>query len=401
MYITELFEAQGSGQFLVIYPGRFQPWHKGHKAVYDHLTKTFGRDNVFIATSNKVDPPRSPFSFGEKTQFMQLTGVPMDRVVETRDPYRALEIVQNYDPKTTRLIFAVSEKDMAEDPRFKFGYKKDGNPTYLQAVPKDTTNMLPFEQHGYVMTVPTFPFKIIGKEMEGATEIRKLFSTSDNATQQAIIKDLFGSYSPEIHSLMKQKISLTENYEYRAPGASAGQTQAVLNKIKQTDPNRNKFIWKKPNQISGSHTTQQLTGMGFKFSEKYNVWGGTQAMWDRLMPKEGVLNQPTPTPYQIMKKFNVSTEYLINQLKLGVKIELEHTKDPDIAYEIALDHLNERPDYYTKLSQTGLEEDAAGVGVIAKNKKMARDPRYSMSITKDVQPGQDKKNLQAWHLIKK
>jgi hypothetical protein len=54
-----------------------------------------------------------------------------------------------------------------------------------------------------------------------------------------------------------------------------------------------------------------------------------------------------------------------------------------------------------KMDTKGVAEDAAGVGVIAKNKKMARDPRYSMSITKDVQPGQDKKNLQAWHLIKK
>jgi len=39
-------------------------------------------------------------------------------------------------------------------------------------------------------------------------------------------------------------------------------------------------------------------------------------------------------------------------------------------------------DYYASLS-----EDAAGVGVVA-NKKQARDPRYVMSITKDVQPGE-------------
>ena len=66
MYVTELFEETDRVQILVIYPGRFQPWHKGHKAVYDYLIQQFGRDNVFIATSNKVDPPRSPFSFSEK-----------------------------------------------------------------------------------------------------------------------------------------------------------------------------------------------------------------------------------------------------------------------------------------------------------------------------------------------
>ena len=124
MFFNELFESDAVMTTLVIYPGRFQPWHKGHKAVYDYLVKNFGRDNVFVASSNKVDPPRSPFSFSEKVQFMNLTGVSADRIIETRDPYRSIELVQNYDPKTTRLIFAVSEKDMADDPRFSFKTKK-------------------------------------------------------------------------------------------------------------------------------------------------------------------------------------------------------------------------------------------------------------------------------------
>tara|TARA_B100000929_G_C15422953_1_gene392001 strand:+ start:264 stop:401 length:138 start_codon:yes stop_codon:yes gene_type:complete len=37
------------------------------------------------------------------------------------------------------------------------------------------------------------------------------------------------------------------------------------------------------------------------------------------------------------------------QLKIGSKIEMEHTNDVGTAMEIALDHLNEMSDYYTKL----------------------------------------------------
>jgi len=33
------------------------------------------------------------------------------------------------------------------------------------------------------------------------------------------------------------------------------------------------------------------------------------------------------------------------ELKLGIKIELEHTNKKEIAKEIALDHLSEIPDY--------------------------------------------------------
>lgn len=42
-------------------------------------------------------------------------------------------------------------------------------------------------------------------------------------------------------------------------------------------------------------------------------------------------------------------------------------------------------------------EDAAGVGVIA-SKKQAKDPRYSMSLTNDVRPGQVNKSLKAFKL---
>ena len=46
----------------------------------------------------------------------------------------------------------------------------------------------------------------------------------------------------------------------------------------------------------------------------------------------------------------------------------------------------------------GFGEDAAGVGVVATNKKMAKDPRYSTSITKDVKPTTPKNMLRALRL---
>lgn len=39
------------------------------------------------------------------------------------------------------------------------------------------------------------------------------------------------------------------------------------------------------------------------------------------------------------------------QLKLGKKVEREHSKDPDVRCEIAKDHLEEIPDYYTRLDK--------------------------------------------------
>ena len=161
---------------------------------------------------------------------MNLTGVPADRIVETRDPYRALEIVQNFDPRSTRLILAVSQKDMEDNPRFTFGQKKDGSPTYLQPLPQDPSSMLPLENHGYIMVVPTFGFKVLGQPAKSATEIRRDFASADEKTQAAMIKDLFGAYRQDIHSLMKEKIKLNNL------GEDAAGVGVIASKKQMNDP---------------------------------------------------------------------------------------------------------------------------------------------------------------------
>ncbi len=55
------------------------------------------------------------------------------------------------------------------------------------------------------------------------------------------------------------------------------------------------------------------------------------------------------------------------QLEKGIKVEQEHTSDPEIAREIAYDHLTEDPEYYTKLEK--IEKKAFDqVAVIRKEK---------------------------------
>ncbi len=45
------------------------------------------------------------------------------------------------------------------------------------------------------------------------------------------------------------------------------------------------------------------------------------------------------------------------QLIVGVLIEMEHTNNPMIAMEIALDHLEENPKYYTIHIKSGLVDE--------------------------------------------
>lgn len=58
----------------------------------------------------------------------------------------------------------------------------------------------------------------------------------------------------------------------------------------------------------------------------------------------------TPTLYDMADKYDVSMEEVLKQVKKGIKVEKEHTTDPEIALEIALDHINEDLYYYEKLA---------------------------------------------------
>ena len=57
------------------------------------------------------------------------------------------------------------------------------------------------------------------------------------------------------------------------------------------------------------------------------------------------------TVEQIAKKHRLDVSFIQKQLDMGEPIEHEHTKDHELARDIALQHLDEIPDYYTRLKK--------------------------------------------------
>ena len=112
---------------IVVYGGRFQPMHKGHFGTYMHLVKKFGKQNVFVCTSNKVQKPKSPFNFKEKKKIMTtMFPLPSNKIIKVKNNYNPTEILSKYDKKTTAYVTVVGQKDAS---RFNRGYfqKMDGN----------------------------------------------------------------------------------------------------------------------------------------------------------------------------------------------------------------------------------------------------------------------------------
>jgi hypothetical protein len=194
-------------KIFVLYPGRFHPFHQGHKSVYDYLTTKFGGNDVYVTTTSVVEPPKSPFTFDEKKQMMMATGIPSNKILNVKNNYNVQSVANQIpiDLNRDSIIFAVSEKDMAEDPRFKNFVKKDGSPSYLQPLPKNM-KMEPAIKHGYLITVPTVEFTVLGMPAKSASQLRAQYSTLNPTQQKNFITDLYGRYNSNIHNILNNKL---------------------------------------------------------------------------------------------------------------------------------------------------------------------------------------------------
>jgi hypothetical protein len=200
----------------IIFAGRFHPWHKGHKGVYDYLSTKYSGNDVYITTTDVVELPKSPFSFDEKVKMMTLTGVPINKIIKVKNNYNLQSLVGQIpiDINRDSIVFAVSEKDMAEDPRFSRFTKKDGSPAYLQPIPKRLDKLQPAITHGYIDTVPTTDFTVLGKPARSASELRSQYAKLNPQQRKSFIADLFGKYDDGVYNIMNNKLvssgSLTE-----------------------------------------------------------------------------------------------------------------------------------------------------------------------------------------------
>jgi hypothetical protein len=189
---------------VVIYPGRFHPFHKGHKATYDLLVKKYGAANVFVTSTDTQAPMTSPFSFKEKKEMAKALGIPDSQFVQVKNPYQSTEVTSKFDPEKTAVIFALSEKD-AE--RISFKPKKDGSPSYLQPA---TGKIETMDKHGYVDIAPTVDFEIHGEQINSASQLRQMYMSADDTGREHIIIDLYGTVKPKIKKIFDKALELAE-----------------------------------------------------------------------------------------------------------------------------------------------------------------------------------------------
>lgn len=183
---------------IVIYTGRFQPFHKCHYATYIHLCKKFGKQNVFICTSNKTQK-NSPFNFIQKKQIMNIMfNIPLSNIILCNNGYKPIELFSKFNSSDTSAIFVVGQKDQSR--------LLHGN--YFKKYDQKQSN-LGFDKVGYVYIAPLQTLSINGKIVSG-TLIRQIFSNQkyDNVVKQKLFKQLYNNkFNKNVFQLFMLKLS--------------------------------------------------------------------------------------------------------------------------------------------------------------------------------------------------
>ena len=197
----QIFNEQDLGDktIIALYPGRFQPMGRHHKAAYDWLANQFGDKNTYIVTSDKTDQQKSPFNFQEKKKIINKYGI--KNVVKVRSPYFPTELLQKFDPEKTVIIYMIGEKDAGR----LYGYKRLMRYNKTTAVPyKDINN-----PYAYYVYAPHVSFQIPDFGEMSGTNIRK--ALGDREAKLAQLKQRFtsimGWFDASIFNLVISKLN--------------------------------------------------------------------------------------------------------------------------------------------------------------------------------------------------
>jgi len=371
-----LLEAAPIDKTIVVYSGRFQPFHKGHYATYDNLVRKFGKDSVYIGTSNVTDSKKSPFNFKEKKAIMTtMFGIPSNKIVNIRNPYAPEEILNKYDEDTTGLIVVVGEKD-----ENRLGGK------YFTPYKGKITE--PYLDRGYVYAAPATSNPISG------TDVRYWLSAGSEAERKKNFTKAYPKFDEQIFKMITLKLKKLKECinEEITLNVKVGDT-LLMGKFKNKKvlvKDIGKDEWGMPT-INGKKAVtfripkkDDLKEMGFpggagvglslpggyingapdskdvkKNSKKLNNKGmsGYDEIDEDNIP--GGLAKGK-TLIDLAKKWDskgyydpkqFAEKYVKPQLMKGIKVEMEHTTDVRIATEIAMDHLWEDLKYYDKLAK--------------------------------------------------
>ena len=181
----------------------------------------FPNADVYIGTSDKIDPEKSPFNFVEKRMIAKAHGIDPSKVLLAPRPYHNMDyeanfakMSDNFDPNNVEIFFAVGEKDVGErfpmnnvDEKTGLDMKVRGEPgpKYYQMINTYKQDPQPMSKRGYIAPIDNIVDDM--EEVQSASAFRQAFKDAPDveSAKQIFIKE-FGEMNNAVFKLIYNKI---------------------------------------------------------------------------------------------------------------------------------------------------------------------------------------------------
>lgn len=271
--LTEIHN--GNKHIVAFYPGRFQPFAKQHKYVFEFMQQQF--PDSYIITSGKVEPERSPLNFEEKKKVMVMSGIKANKVKQVMLPYIVgrpsktgewiytkgwEDILGKYDAETTSIIFFIGEKD-----KLRLLPKSDKGKYFKNYA--DVRVLNGFKENAYYYIVPNL--KVDGK-VASATKIREVLRSKELSINEKkeFCKETLAKYSDELFNFLMVKFNgtnlITEDKMLLTCGGAFGHMSHVFEDKDLTFTDLKNIIIKSLNGQLSSEIIEKVDGQNLMIS---------------------------------------------------------------------------------------------------------------------------------------
>ena len=316
--------------------GRLNPPHYGHGGLIQTLAKTAKEKGAhwYLFVSSKNEPEKNPLTFEQKCYW-----------IKALFPEVAGHLIEDPSIKTPLVAATWLYKQGFRSATFVAG--EDDMESYAAMIKSGNAHGI--KNPDAVKAGKGFIFEplefAVSARLASATNARAAVENNDpEAFARSILGPRIGN--PELLAAVE-----TQLFQSVRKGMNLGES---IEEARRKPPR--KSAWKK---MAGpfAGTSKDLDKSDERAQDALAGLKNDAADYKKLVdkdkqPTESVeLDKHTPSVAALAKKYATDKAKIHRQLGKGIKVEFEHTDDIDVATEIAMDHLNERLDYYEQLAK--------------------------------------------------
>lgn len=203
-----------------IYPCNAQPPHRGHFESYKQLRRIAGPD-TFVVTTDFDPSIEAPLHFGDKEQILVRHGIPDSHIRQVKNLFNPVEILENYDPETTVVIYGFNQPNTN---------KLINKSSYYKGLGFAGSQLKPFKYQSYILTIDDSK---IGNKIYSSKNIRESLGSHrfTNEQKEKWFRHFFGWFDLGLFELLKNKYTNAHQSDSLVPNPKNDMRETLTKEI--------------------------------------------------------------------------------------------------------------------------------------------------------------------------